>query len=64
MNTPAISVLVVSTKNGKPVENWKKLKLKENETLETIILQLRSKKETFKVAEKKYYFNGNNYIIS
>ncbi|WP_431166353.1 hypothetical protein [Tenacibaculum halocynthiae] len=47
---------------------WKERKLLKDESVETVIQNLKSKKECFKVCsktvEKTYIFNGNNYEIA
>lgn len=47
---------------------WKERKLLKEENSETIIQQLKAKRECFKICsktvEKTYVFNGNNYVIT
>ncbi|MFA5296589.1 MAG: hypothetical protein WC389_00095 [Lutibacter sp.] len=63
-----ISVLSVGGSKKKPTQIYKPVSKKDLEDHLMLIEKLKQKRQTFKIVEKgvenKYYFNGNNYIIS
>ncbi len=63
-----ISVLSVGGSKKKPTQVYKPVSKKDLEDHLTLIEKLKQKKKAFKIVENgvenKYYFNGNNYIIT